>query len=492
MNNAITDAPDGSSKANYLEKIQALEAATQAFIAAAPSYDAYVAYKAETIALWGSDFNVATPSTAAEAATAVQNLNVAQYNKVATDYPYSLTSKIGDFSSWTGTAEIGTPRESGSANSLDWEHWSGVTHPYYEQDANGWGNAGGWTIKYEKTCTLPAGSYVVKVAARSSAGVSSKVTCTALPGVEIPLPCAGNNTRGINTDGEASWDEGDTFISTGGKNPTVGGTGAGWQWRFLPFELSAETEVTMTFYAEASSQYQWMSIGDGELLSATNVATDVAYSDATLNTIETVDVANVTITRKIKASYNTVVVPFDLTITQMEAAFGTGAEVFAFSENSDDPMDATINFNKVTSGTISANVPVLVKATAESDEQVFNGVHVVAPTTDVKVEGRNFDFIGVYAPMTVAAEDYFVGNGAIYKSAGATNMQAFRAYIFNKDKSTGGNVKMYIEDEGIETSISEINGEAVENGVIYNLAGQRVNKAQKGIYIQNGKKVLVK
>jgi hypothetical protein len=28
--------------------------------------------------------------------------------------------------------------------------------------------------------------------------------------------------------------------------------------------------------------------------------------------------------------------------------------------------------------------------------------------------------------------------------------------------------------------------------VIYNIAGQRVNKAQKGIYIQNGKKVLVK
>jgi len=31
-----------------------------------------------------------------------------------------------------------------------------------------------------------------------------------------------------------------------------------------------------------------------------------------------------------------------------------------------------------------------------------------------------------------------------------------------------------------------------ENGVIFNLAGQRVNKAQKGIYIINGKKVLVK
>ena len=46
--------------------------------------------------------------------------------------------------------------------------------------------------------------------------------------------------------------------------------------------------------------------------------------------------------------------------------------------------------------------------------------------------------------------------------------------------------------DGIETAISEINGAAAENGAIYNLAGQRVNKAQKGVFIVNGKKVIVK
>ena len=30
------------------------------------------------------------------------------------------------------------------------------------------------------------------------------------------------------------------------------------------------------------------------------------------------------------------------------------------------------------------------------------------------------------------------------------------------------------------------------DGIIYNLSGQRVEKMQKGIYIQNGRKVLVK
>jgi hypothetical protein len=43
------------------------------------------------------------------------------------------------------------------------------------------------------------------------------------------------------------------------------------------------------------------------------------------------------------------------------------------------------------------------------------------------------------------------------------------------------------------TAIQAINA-AIERGeqMIYNLAGQRVNKATKGMYIINGKKVMIK
>ena len=193
--------------------------------------------------------------------------------------------------------------------------------------------------------------------------------------------------------------------------------------------------------------------------------------------------------RTIKEGFNTVVLPFDLTANQVQTVFGMGTEVYAFSENSEDANDITINFNKVVAGTISANVPVLVKATAASNEQVFKGVQVVAPTADVNVAGKNIDFVGTYAPIAAIAKgDYFIGNGAIYKSAGNTSMKAFRAYL--KVKNANADVKLFID--GIETGISEINGTAVENGAIYNLAGQRVSNAQKGIYIVNGKKVVVK
>jgi len=476
---AIADAPDGTSKANYLEKIQALEAATQTFTAAAPSYDKYVAYKNETVALFGSDLDVAAPTTAAEAVTAVQNLNIAQYNKVATDYTYSLNGLIGDFGSWTGTATVAG--EAAEPNFLSNEHWSGTTHAYYEPAASGWGNANGWTIKYEKTCKLPAGDYVIKVAARSSVDVTSQVSCSATD-VTISLPAEGAFTRGINTSGVASWSDSDTFARGGDNNE-----GFGWQWRFLPFKLTETTEVTMTFYAETSKQYNWMSIADGELLSANDVATAIAYDETATNTIEDVDIANVTITRNVKEGLNTVVLPFALTANQVTAAFGSGAEVYNFSEASADPMDATVNFTKG-DGSIAANVPVLVKATTASTSQTFQGVQIVA-ATEAKVAGTNFDFVGVYAPMTVAEGDYFVSGDKLYKSAGATNLKAFRAYIQNKGNATG-EVKLYID--GVATAISEINADVQESGVIYNLAGQRVSKATRGIYVKNGKKVVVK
>ena len=486
---AIADSPAGSNlKDTYIAKINALQTALNTYTAAAPAYDKYVAYKTETIALWGSALGVAAPTTAAEAAAAVNALNIAQYNKVATDYTFSATGLIGDFGSWTGTATVAG--EAAEPKYLESEHWSGETHAYYEQASAGWGNENGWTIQYQKTCTLPAGSYVVKVAARTSGpGVTSLVSCSATTAT-VTLPAEGARTRGINTSGVASWSDNDTFAGYENNEvvTAVGQTGLGWQWRFLPFTLTEQTEVTMTFYAEASTQYQWMSIADGELLSTTKLAQDVAYDEANDNTIENTIIADVTMTRTIKEGYNTVVLPFTLTANQVSAAFGAGTEVYAYSDQKDDEGDVQINFNKG-DGSITANVPVLVKATAASNSQTFEGVQIVASDGAV-VEGDYFDFVGTYAPTPVAAGDYFIGNGALYKSENNTSMKAFRAYIHAKAQIPGAKVTLFIDN--IATSISEINGIEAEPGVMYNIAGQRVNKAQKGIYIVNGKKVLVK
>ena len=56
-----------------------------------------------------------------------------------------------------------------------------------------------------------------------------------------------------------------------------------------------------------------------------------------------------------------------------------------------------------------------------------------------------------------------------------------------------GSVKEFLGfDFGGETAISEIANGQSSNGQWYNLAGQRVQKPTRGIYIQNGKKVIIK
>ena len=221
-------------------------AATQAFIAAAPAYNAYAAEKAiaEMIGVTPG----LEPANAAVAAALVNLLKVAEFNYVNENYPFNGEGIIGNFGTWTGTATVGADRQPAEPNHLSTEHWSGPGAAYYEQAANGWGNAGGWTIKYEKTATLPAGEYMLKVAARSSAGTTSLVSCSATENT-VTLPNKGATGKGIALDGVASF-EGDNFANNG--------TGFGWEWRYLPFTLTERTKVTMTFYAEATTEKQWI------------------------------------------------------------------------------------------------------------------------------------------------------------------------------------------------------------------------------------------
>ena len=480
LNAAIADAPDGSSKANYLEKIQALDAATQTFTAAAASYNKYVAYRAETVAAFGEALaaTVAAPNSAAEAETAIHSLNVAQYNKVTSDYTYSCSGLIGDFGTWTGTATVaGQPA---TPNYLSNEHWSGQTHAYYEQAANGWSNSAGWTIKYEKTCILPAGSYVLKVAARASEGTTGTVSCSATDQT-IALPNFSAYGRGINKDGEASWTDGEFARD---------GVGFGWQWRFLPFTLDQEGEVTMTFYAEAKSQYQWMSIADGELLSATKLAKDIVYDETKENAIEKTIVADVTIKRNIVEGYNTVVLPFLLTANQVLDAFGKDAIVYNFSDAGEKASETIVKFDRG-DGSIAANTPVLVKVSQPSTEQVFKGVQIVEG--EPVIAGTYYSLTGIYSPKKLSGFDYIMNTDGVAVGSKAATINGFCAYL--KVNTNTGRIIQTLIDGVDQEVVTGINGLFIENnydGKIYNLNGQEVKNARKGLYIINGKKVVIK
>ena len=71
-------------------------------------------------------------------------------------------------------------------------------------------------------------------------------------------------------------------------------------------------------------------------------------------------------------------------------------------------------------------------------------------------------------------------NGKFVNNAG-------KAYL---PKPAEASARFISFDFGTETAIESIEGAEVENAVVYDLSGRRVQKAQKGLYIVNGKKVV--
>ena len=127
--------------------------------------------------------------------------------------------------------------------------------------------------------------------------------------------------------------------------------------------------------------------------------------------------------------------------------------------------------------------------------------------------GENFDWID-WADNTMAADltNAYVELTMKYKdgtfsiNGTATNGSKVYAYNWKTEGHTGTiSAKMSVDaawlkiisveesQEGGETGIAKINNKAnVENNVYFNMAGQRVAQPAKGLYIVNGKKVVIK
>ena len=147
--------------------------------------------------------------------------------------------------------------------------------------------------------------------------------------------------------------------------------------------------------------------------------------------------------------------------------------------------DKKVSFSEVTS--VPANTGVLLKG----DEGSYNIPVVASSATDV----AGNVFVGVTENTVVPAGIFVLLNGGqgvgFYQTESAFTVGANTAYI-----SVPSGVKarfIGVEEDDDATAITAIEAtEAVNNGVIYNLSGQRVVKPLKGIYIQNGKKFIVK
>lgn len=258
LENAKNQNPEETKRA--LEAaIKNLESAISAFTSAKTAYDNY-AEEAAVATKFGISFD--SPTTADKATEALKTLNVAEYNAATNNYSAAI--------------ELGKWETTGSAIFND-QHWSGTIHDYLNQndaDGQGW-NSDKWTMTCNQTLTLPAGEYVFKAAGRKSANAFMKLSVKngeTLLGEVSNFP-NGNVGLGITTDGKASFDSNDQFANNN--------NGRGWQWRFVPFTLDTDTEITFDIEAGANEIHNWASFGDYTVMAKPSVATSTAaYNQA--------------------------------------------------------------------------------------------------------------------------------------------------------------------------------------------------------------------
>jgi hypothetical protein len=195
--------------------------------------------------------------------------------------------------------------------------------------------------------------------------------------------------------------------------------------------------------------------------------------------------------------WNTICMPFALTSAQMDQLFGTGWTAYAINSFE----NGNLSFKKVTSALVTAT-PYLVYAdnvASVEDEIYFKSISIFSGTTGWSSTNRtqtkgDASFIGTFDPIAAPGMEDKYGvttAGKLGKGSSSASIKGYRAYIEVSDPSA--RLSLVIDGDGDTPTdlgfVRMIDKDATE---VYNLQGQKVKKSGKGIYIVNGKKVIVK
>ena len=230
-----------------------------------------------------------------------------------------------------------------------------------------------------------------------------------------------------------------------------------------------------------------------------------------VNEIEDWENSNVTVKRTFykDGDWNTLCLPFDVSAEEVKAAFGSDAQLRQVDEA--NSKDNTVAFTTATA--IKAGVPYLIKfdKLAENADQpeefnhTFEGVTLTKKVEYSVLADFNIIFTGSYSAFT--PEDFLkeyntcdvvasmAAANTLKKVYAGTTIKGLRAVFGLSSSVQPQAVKVVID--GTTTGIGDlhVDGASVANGRVYNLNGQCVGTSleglKAGVYIQNGKKVII-
>lgn len=223
----------------------------------------------------------------------------------------------------------------------------------------------------------------------------------------------------------------------------------------------------------------------------------------TKNVIEDCAYANVTLQRTISKDYwNTFCVPFALDAEQVAQYFGEGTQLRTYEGNCNNNI---VYFATVDN--IEAGKPYIMKpGNAVVKNPTFEGVSMVATGLDKNGnpqavgDASTVQMKGIYNQILLKTDktELFLGDNDLFyypiDDIDARTIGGLRAYFIVPQ---GTDIKKLRANlDGTPTSLGTIFDTEESNAPVYNLQGQCVGNSlralKSGIYIQNGKKVVVK
>gem|GEM_PF-4601507 len=241
------DKAEPSIIEEYNTATNALNTATAAFTASKTAYDKFDAAKTNAIALGVSAGAIVRPTSADNLQTALRALYVQEDVAVRASYTLSVNSLMEP---WTTS---NTETKTG-------QHWDGTASTSYFDKWSG----GAFNMSVSKTTTLPAGTYVLKVAARTNCSAENGLYASVKIG-DADATCEyfdvmNGEGYGIDLTGNANYNEAGDYANDD--------KGRGWQWRFVAFTIGdGDTEKSVTLGAFANmTANTWASIADITLL----------------------------------------------------------------------------------------------------------------------------------------------------------------------------------------------------------------------------------
>lgn len=180
---------------------------------------------------------------------------------------------------------------------------------------------------------------------------------------------------------------------------------------------------------------------------------------------------SVKLTRSLQNGINSFVLPFEVSANEL------GANKIATYKNC--VLGNVANFE--TAESVVANTPFLTTDAKEASELTFTNKSIVATP-----ENLGTDFVGVYTRTKAQGKYGIDEKGNIHKGGADAYVNPFHACLNVEGVAS-------VAFDGSVTAINNIAADKVANTAVYDLSGRRVNgKLQKGLYIMNGKKVVVK